>query len=107
HQLKQNGWTPSPLPDGSTLWRSPSGRQYLSPPQHEPPPPLPADARLQPPRPPELHDTGPPDDDQLDLALHGLLLEDRNADLELPEPAPQPPPAAAPRPNNGWPDPDF
>ncbi|HWH30405.1 MAG TPA: hypothetical protein VNU26_15875, partial [Mycobacteriales bacterium] len=88
------------------LWRSPSGREYLSPAQHEPPPALPAGARLEPPRPPQLDDAGPPDTDQLDLALHGLVFEDRNADLRMPEQAAQPPPDP-PDPNNGWPAPDF
>ena len=107
HQLKQNGWTPTPLPDGGTLWRSPSGREYLSRPQWEPPPPIPAGARLEPPRPPELDDTGPPDDDELLWLLHGCPPEDRDADLELPAPAPQPQSAAPLPPSHGWPDPDF
>lgn len=32
HRAKQAGWTPSPLPDGSTLWHAPSGRTYRKPP---------------------------------------------------------------------------
>ena len=107
HQLKQDGWTPTPLPDGGTVWRSPSGREYLSPPQWEPPPPLPAGARLEPPRPPELDDTGPPDDDELLWLLHGCPPEDRDAALELPEPAPDPPAGSPRAPSHGWPDPDF
>ena len=31
HRAKQAGWTPSPLPDGSTLWSAPSGRTYRKP----------------------------------------------------------------------------
>ena len=62
HRLKQNGWTPRPLPDGTTLWLSPSGRQYAAPPQHEPPPHLHARTRLRPPTAaPPRDDTGPPD----------------------------------------------
>ena len=42
HRAKQRGWTPLPRPDGTTLWKSPSGRQYAAPAQHRPPPvPLP------------------------------------------------------------------
>jgi hypothetical protein len=111
HRLKQSGWTPTPLPDGSTLWRSPSGREYLSPPQHEPPPPLPDGARLPPPEPPCFDDTGPPDDDELAVALFGFTPEDRDGDLAVPEPTPEPTPTpdppARPRPNNGWPDASF
>ncbi len=32
HRAKQAGWTPSPLPDGSTQWNAPSGRTYVTPP---------------------------------------------------------------------------
>jgi hypothetical protein len=40
HRAKQAGWTPRPLPDGSTLWRAPSGRTYRRPPSRPAPPPL-------------------------------------------------------------------
>jgi hypothetical protein len=60
HRLKQAGWRPTPLPDGSTVWVSPSGRQYLSPAQHEPPPTLEPGTRLPPPVPTPVDDTGPP-----------------------------------------------
>ena len=32
HRAKQAGWTPCPLPDGSTQWNAPSGRTYVTPP---------------------------------------------------------------------------
>lgn len=38
HRAEQAGWTPSPLPDGSTSWLAPSGRTYRTPPSTEPPP---------------------------------------------------------------------
>lgn len=31
HRAKQAGWTPHPLPDGSTQWTAPSGRTYRTP----------------------------------------------------------------------------
>lgn len=62
HQAKQRGWHSAPLPDGTTLWVSPSGRQYPAQPQHEPPPlPVPS-AVLPPPAPPPAPLDGPPDD---------------------------------------------
>jgi hypothetical protein len=48
HRAKQTGWTPCPLPDGSILWRSPSGRMYTRPPAHDPPDPVDPDATLPP-----------------------------------------------------------
>lgn len=48
HRAKQTGWTPSPMPDGSVLWRSPSGRMYTRPPAHDPPEPIDPDATLPP-----------------------------------------------------------
>jgi hypothetical protein len=48
HRAKQSGWTPLPLPDGSVLWRSPSGRTYTRPPAHDPPEPVDPEATLPP-----------------------------------------------------------
>jgi hypothetical protein len=48
HRAKQTGWTPSPMPDGSVLWNSPSGRTYIRPPAHDPPEPIDPDATLPP-----------------------------------------------------------
>jgi hypothetical protein len=48
HRAKQTGWTPSPTPDGSILWQSPSGRMYTRPPAHDPPQPVDPDATLPP-----------------------------------------------------------
>lgn len=59
HRAKQRGWTAGLLPDGHTVWRSPSGRSYPAAPQHEPPPLPPPGAVLPPPQPPP-----PRDDDQ-------------------------------------------
>jgi len=39
HRAKQAGWTPTPMPDGTTWWTSPSGRVYIRPNPHEPPDP--------------------------------------------------------------------
>ncbi|HVM26778.1 MAG TPA: hypothetical protein VM433_03795, partial [Mycobacteriales bacterium] len=95
HQRKQDGWTPKPLPDGSLLWRSPSGRQYQTPPQYEPPPPLQPGAALPPPAPP------PPRDDDGPPVGH-----DSRTDQPLHLDAPADPPVADPC--RGWPeDPPF
>lgn len=94
HRLKQQGWKPSPLPDGSTLWTSPAGRQYVSPPQHDPPPPVHDGTRLAPPRPPDFDDTGPPVEDELSLVFYGRVLEDREGPLppvHVPAETEQPP----------------
>jgi hypothetical protein len=48
HRAKQTGWTPAPMPDGSVVWRSPSGRMYTRPPAHDPPGPMDPDATLPP-----------------------------------------------------------
>jgi hypothetical protein len=48
HRAKQTGWTPSPMPDGSVLWRSPCGRMYTRPPAHDPPDPIDPNATLPP-----------------------------------------------------------
>jgi hypothetical protein len=48
HRAKQTGWVPLPLPDGSVLWQSPSGRCYTRPPANEPPEPIDPDATLPP-----------------------------------------------------------
>jgi hypothetical protein len=48
HRAKQTGWTPSPMADGSVLWRSPSGRMYTRPPAHDPPEPTDPRATLPP-----------------------------------------------------------
>jgi hypothetical protein len=48
HRAKQTGWTPTPLPDGSILWRSPSGRMYTRPPAHDPPEPIDPNATIPP-----------------------------------------------------------
>lgn len=90
HRTKQRGWTAAPLPDGSTLWTSPSGRQYQAHRQHEPPPPPPPGARLRPPEPP------PPRDDD---GPHGFELNE----AAWPPPLPSPP-SAPPAPRSQWPD---
>ena len=38
HRTKQNGWTKTRHPDGSTGWTSPTGRTWTSPNQHPAPP---------------------------------------------------------------------
>jgi hypothetical protein len=79
HRAKQRGWRAGPLPDGTTVWLSPSGRTYPAQPQHAPPPPVPRGARLRPPEPPPDHDDdGPPhgiDDpaDEAPLAAPGRV----------------------------------
>jgi hypothetical protein len=61
HRAKQRGWSAGLLPDGTTVWHSPSGRTYPAQPQHAPPPPVRPGVRLQPPRPPlGRDDDGPP-----------------------------------------------
>lgn len=106
HQRKQRGWTPSPLPDGGTLWTSPSGRVYTEPPDHEPPPPVPAGVRLPPPvPPPPRDDAGRPEplwtecsgQEPDELTAARAWLED-----ELLRRGDGPPPAAPAA--RGWPD---
>lgn len=91
HRCKQRGWQAAPLPDGRTVWTSPSGREYPSPLQHRPPP---APVRpLRPPVPP-----GPRDDDGPD---------DGEVPLPVPWPPPPPTPPPPPPPRRTWPDPTF
>jgi hypothetical protein len=92
HRAKQRGWTAAPLADGSTLWISPSGRQYPAPRQHEPPPSLPEGARLRPPLPP------PPRDDDGPTGLEFAVEPPWPPPLSTAENEPEPPPSS------GWPD---
>ena len=46
HHLKHRGWTPFPMPDGSTLWFSPAGQVVQVDRHTDPPPPLHPNARL-------------------------------------------------------------
>lgn len=62
HGAKQRGWNAGLLPDGRTLWQSPSGWQYPAQPQHEPPPLPPDSAVLRPPEPPPPRDDDGPAD---------------------------------------------
>lgn len=106
HGAKQGGWKAGPLPDGSTVWQSLSGRVYPAQPQHEPPPVPRPGAMLPPPAPPPPRDEhGPPD---------GLPDAFESADPPTIEPlraTPEPPaapetvtPPTGPRLHRGWPD---
>jgi hypothetical protein len=96
HGAKQRGWVAGLLPDGHTVWYSPSGRQYPAQPQHEPPP-LPApDAALPPPAPPPPRDdSGPP---------HGIPDPSDNAPLTLESARGAASVQATGTPSRGWPD---
>lgn len=48
HRAKQNGWTSTLHPDGTTTWTSPTHGIYLRAPKRTIPPPIPPDAALPP-----------------------------------------------------------
>lgn len=89
HQVKQQGWRPGPLPDGSTSWTSACGRSYVTPRPWEPLPSVPVGARLSPPTPPPPRDDAgiemspylyeewkPPDELSLEIAWLRDVVQD-------------------------------
>jgi hypothetical protein len=98
HGAKQRGWSAGLLPDGSTVWHSPSGRVYPAQKQHAPPPPLPPGAALRPPRPPLPRDEdGPPYGVPGPADEAPLTIAPRRRGRVGTRPEPKPP-------GRGWPD---